>query len=104
MKTYILNYDSSPIKLPLNIETTEKGDEICEKLLNTKIDCYKLDEKTENETLRFERWEKENEDRLIDNYLLDLNGLIKEENYDEIKSIIGYWEYARNIFDDLGKD
>jgi len=51
--------------------------------------------------ITFEKWEKKNEDRIVEDYLFDLNEMTKGEYYDTIKSIQGYWDYAKSIFDNL---
>jgi len=53
------------------------------------------------EKITFEQWEKENEDKIVENYLFDLNEMMKGEHYDTIKSIQGYWDYAESIFNNL---
>lgn len=49
--------------------------------------------------LAFEKWEKENEDKIIEDYMFDLNEMTKVYDTETIKRIKGYWEYARSMFD-----
>ena len=46
----------------------------------------------------FRWWEDVNEDQLVDDYLMYLNDMTREEDADRIKSVAGYWQFARGAY------